>query len=76
MPSLAAADIQLIVVDYCRVSSATARYGTVQFRLCPMSGFEIEDNDVGKMLAMLVLTAKYEELVTLPKTCGVSYIEM
>jgi hypothetical protein len=38
-----------------------------------MGGFEIEYNNVGKMLAVLIFSAKYEELVALPKACSVSH---
>jgi hypothetical protein len=44
----------------------------VEFGLRPMGGFEIEYNNVGKMLAVLIFSAKYEELVALPKACSVS----
>lgn len=35
-----------------------------------MCGFEIENNDVGQMLAMFVLTAEYEKFIALPETRG------
>jgi hypothetical protein len=54
------------------VASAAAWYRTVEFGLCPVCGFEVEHDDVGEMLAMLVLTAKDEKFTALPKTCGVS----
>jgi hypothetical protein len=54
------------------VARTAARYGPVEFGLRPMGGFEIEYNNVGKMLAVLIFSAKYEELVALPKACSVS----
>jgi len=34
---------------------------------------EIKDDYVGEMLSVFILSAKYEELIALPKTCGVSH---
>jgi len=38
-----------------------------------VSRFQIENNDVGKMLPVLILAAKHKELIALPKTCCVTH---
>lgn len=66
MACLPAADIQFVVVDYCRVASPSAWYWSMKLGLRPMRCLEVEDYDVGEMLAVLVLAAKDKKLVPLP----------
>lgn len=58
MPGLSAADVELVVVDYRRMSSAAARNCAVQLRLSPMRRLEVEYYYVREMLAMFVLSTK------------------
>ena len=53
------------------MSSSTLRDGSRDLRLGPMGRLQIEHNYVGEMLAMFVLTAKNQQLVTLPETSSV-----
>jgi hypothetical protein len=45
----------------------------VDFGLCPMGSLEIEDDDIGEVLAVLIFTAENEELVALPQIRGMAY---
>lgn len=70
---LAAADVKLVVVDDSRVSGTSTRYNAVQLGLRPMRRLEVEYYDVGKVLAVLVLTTKNQKLASLPETCRVAW---
>jgi hypothetical protein len=72
VPSLTTANIQFVVVYDGGMASAAARYGSVQFGLRPVGGLEVEHDDIGEMLAMLILSTEDEKLATLPKTGGVA----
>lgn len=74
MTGLPAANVQLVVMDDSRVSSAAARCDAVQFGLSPVRCLEVEYNNVGEMLPMLVLATENEQLATLPETCGMTFI--
>lgn len=56
------------------MASATTWYWAMEFWLRPVGGLQVEYNDVGKMLAVFVLSAKDEKLASLPQTCSVSCI--
>lgn len=68
MSCLAATDVQLVVVNDGRMSSSSAWNNAVQLGLRPMRCLEVEYDYVGKMLAMLILTAKDEQFASLPET--------
>jgi hypothetical protein len=72
VPSLATANIQFVVIYDGRMASAAARYGPVEFGLRPVGGLEVEHNNIGEMLAVLVLSTEDEKLAALPKTGGVA----
>lgn len=44
----------------------------MQFGLRPVRRLQVEDNDVGEVLTVLVLAAENEQLVTLPEASGVT----
>jgi hypothetical protein len=48
------------------VAGSTAWDWAVKFGLCPVCCFEIEYYDIGKVLAVFVLSAKDKKLTTLP----------
>jgi hypothetical protein len=62
-------DEELILVKYRGVSSPALWYRSADGGLCPMGGFQIEDNEVGEVDSMFVLAAKDQELVSLVE-CG------
>ena len=66
MSSLAAADVESVIVYDCRVAGSTARNWAVKFGLRPVCCFEIEYYDIGKVLAVFVLSTKDKKLTTLP----------
>jgi len=63
---LPTADVELVVAYDGRVASAPPRNRPVKLWLRPVRGLEIEDDDVGKMLAVLVLATEDEQLGALP----------
>jgi hypothetical protein len=73
MAGLPSTNVQLIVVNYCRMAGPTARYRAMQLRLRPVCSLEIEYNNIGEVLAVLVLSAKDQQLAPLPQTCGMSH---
>lgn len=72
MASHTATDEELVVVDYGRVPGSSTRRNALNFRRGPMGGLEVEDDDVGKMRAVFVLSTKDEELLVLPETSSVT----
>jgi hypothetical protein len=44
----------------------------MQLRLCPVRRLEIEDDDIGEVLAVFILSAKDQQLGALPETCRVA----
>ena len=45
----------------------------MEFGLRPMGGLEVEHNNIGEMLAMLVLSSEDEKFAALPEACGVPW---
>ena len=73
MSGLPSTNIELLVVYHSGMAGSTTGRRTMQFRLCPVCRLQIEHNDVGEVLSMLILTAEHEELVSLPKACGMAH---
>lgn len=72
MARLSSADVQLFVVNDGRVAGSAARRWAVEFGLGPVGRLQVEDDYVGEVLPMLILTTKDKELVALPKACRVA----
>lgn len=73
VPRLPPAYVEFLVVDDGGVASSAAGCRAVQFRLRPVRRLQIENDDVGQMLSVFILSAKYEKLVTLPETCRMAH---
>ena len=48
----------------------------MDFRRGPMSSLEIEDDDIGEVRAVFVLSTEYKELLVLPETSSVTYFKV
>lgn len=72
MASHTAANEELVFVNDGRVSGSSTGRNTLDFGRCPMGGLEIEDNNVGKVRAVFVLSAKDKKLLVLPETGSVA----
>jgi hypothetical protein len=46
----------------------------MELRLCPVCGFEVENDDISEVLAVLVLSTKDKKFTALPETGGVAWI--
>ena len=69
MTSLSTTDIKLVVIDDSGVARSSSRNRAVKLRLRPVRCLQIEDYNVGKVLAMLVLATKNEQFAALPEAC-------
>jgi hypothetical protein len=45
----------------------------MEFRLCPVRGLEVENDDIGEVLAVLVLSTEDKKFTAMPETCGVPH---
>jgi len=73
MASHTTADEELVLMDDGGVPGSSAGRNALNLRRGPMGCLEIEDDDVGKMGAVFVLSTKYKELLVLPETCSMTY---
>jgi len=44
----------------------------MEFGLRPVGGLQVEYDDVGEVLTVLILTTEDEQFAALPETCGMS----
>lgn len=58
------------------MSCSAFRYRAGDLGLCPVCGFEVENDQVGEVGSMFVLASKDEQFVTLIKRCGVSCLQL
>lgn len=63
MTSNATDDEKLIVVEDGRMTGTAPRERPRHLGLCPVRGLEVEDDEVGEVCSVFVLTAKDEQLV-------------
>ena len=56
---------KLILMQHSGMSCASFRNRPGDCRLGPVSSFQIEYDEVGKVSAMFILTTKYEKLIAL-----------
>ena len=73
MGSLAAANVQFVVVYNGGMSCSASRWRAIDLRLDPVRRLEVENNDVGEVGTVFVLPAKHEEFIALPEVCRVSF---
>lgn len=74
VPSYTSNDEQLVFVENSCVSSSAFRNWTVDSRLCPMCGFQVEDDEIGQVGSVFILAPKNEQFVSLVEGSSVAYI--
>lgn len=65
-------DKKFVFVEQGGVTGAAFRNGASHLGLCPVSGLEVENDEIGKVGPMLVLAAEHKKLVALIQGCGMA----
>ena len=65
MTGYAAHDEQFVFVQDRSMAGTTFWYWARHLRLCPVGSLQVEDDEVGEICSMFVLSAEYEQFVAL-----------